>query len=273
MTIANTTVKQIFQGNGATVTFAIPFAFQSNSEIRVVLRDESVTPAVETLQTLTTHYTLDANPAANVVFVTAPPSTRKILIRRTMALTQGTNYADNDAFASDTPENDYDRLVILVQELRELVGRGLHFSESVASGHENLTLPDMLASRYLRVNSGGTGVEWVVDSYTPTVTASYASPQDVVAGTGIVRAGGSATIETIFIRGSGGAVDISANPQISAGTLVGQILFLVCTSDTNTVQLDDGNGLKLNGSALMEADSTIMLQWYNSLWNEISRKI
>jgi hypothetical protein len=49
------------------------------------------------------------------------------------------------------------------------------------------------------------------------------------------------------IQGSPGAVDITANPQIAAGT-DGEILILIGQSNTNTVQLhDDGTGLQLNG--------------------------
>lgn len=68
----------------------------------------------------------------------------------------------------------------------------------------------------------------------------------IVAGTGIVS-----IINTIVrVAGSGGAVDITANPQIEAGA-DGQILIVQGTNDTNTVTLDDGTGLALCGGVSM----------------------
>lgn len=63
-----------------------------------------------------------------------------------------------------------------------------------------------------------------------------------------VTDGGGVTPEAanLLIVGAGGAVDITANPQIAAGS-AGQILELTGQSDTNTVKLDDGTGLVLAG--------------------------
>jgi hypothetical protein len=76
----------------------------------------------------------------------------------------------------------------------------------------------------------------------------------------------------IFISTSGGAVTVTANPQISAGTKVGQELRLVGTSDTNYVILNDGNGLSLNGQILIKNKVSIDLWWDGAVWNENDRK-
>lgn len=108
---------------------------------------------------------------------------------------------------------------------------------------------------------------WVnIDS--KLVTGSRASPTAVVAGTGVVA---STVNEIKYIQGSGGAVDISANPQISAGTFVGQELTLVGRSDTNTVLLEHGDGLELNGSCTLIAGSMIKLVYDGTMWTEESR--
>ena len=91
------------------------------------------------------------------------------------------------------------------------------------------------------------------------------------ATTDITAAGGiTATKPIMHIQGSGGAVDITANPQIAAGTS-GQILILEGTSDTNTVQLDNGNGLHLHGDAILGDDDIIVLYQGTSEWEEITR--
>src|SRR5690606_13448825 len=79
-TISNTDVRQLYTGNGSNTDFAIPFDFASTSEIKVYVRDTSVTPATETLQTISTDYTLVGGPPVTTVrFNTAPAATDKVL--------------------------------------------------------------------------------------------------------------------------------------------------------------------------------------------------
>lgn len=79
--------------------------------------------------------------------------------------------------------------------------------------------------------------------------------------------------QKIYVQGDGGAIDITANPQIQAGTIDGQEMILVGRSDTNTVLLEDGNGLSLNGSCLLGSNVTITLSWDTSVWVEVSRSL
>jgi len=67
-----------------------------------------------------------------------------------------------------------------------------------------------------------------------------------------ITAGGGITVTNSLMRvqGSGGAVDITANPQIAAGT-DGEIVIIQGVSDVNTVKLDDGTGLALCGGVSM----------------------
>jgi len=105
----------------------------------------------------------------------------------------------------------------------------------------------------------------------PAITGTRAAPSSIVAGTGIAFTG-TKWFNTWFIQGSGGAVDVSANPQIAAATSVGQQLRLIGRDDTNTVQLDDGTGLSLNGSWYAFADSVLGLVWDGTNWVEEYRK-
>src|SRR4029079_304424 len=65
------------------------------------------------------------------------------------------------------------------------------------------------------------------------VTGSRGTPQNITAAGGIAPAG--KWEEVIFVQGNGGAIDITANPQIAAGTVVGQTLMLIGRSSTNTL--------------------------------------
>lgn len=101
-----------------------------------------------------------------------------------------------------------------------------------------------------------------------SVSGTRASPNNIVAGTGITA---TTTNQIQFVQGSGGAVDITANPQISAGTTVGQLIQLVGRSNTNTLKLDHGTGLVMNGSCTLAEDSTIQFLWDGTNWVEVSR--
>ena len=105
-----------------------------------------------------------------------------------------------------------------------------------------------------------------------TVENSFASPYAVSAGTPIPFVAGTKRIKK-YIQGSGGAVTVTASPRIQAGTIEGQELILVGSSDTNTVSLDTGNGTVKNGLDVMVANSVTVYNWDNgqAVWIEVSR--
>jgi hypothetical protein len=87
----------------------------------------------------------------------------------------------------------------------------------------------------------------------------------------ITAAGGITVTKPIMhIQGDGGAVIVTANPQIAAGT-AGQILILEGKSDANTVELNNGNGLNIHGKAVLGDDDIIILYQGSSTWEEITR--
>lgn len=105
----------------------------------------------------------------------------------------------------------------------------------------------------------------------PAITGSRASPTAVTAGGGVTFSGSNYD-NVAFIQGSGGAVTVTANPQIAAGSSVGQKLLLIGRSATNTVTIADGTGLSLNGTAVLGLDSIIGLIWDGTNWAESFRR-
>lgn len=101
------------------------------------------------------------------------------------------------------------------------------------------------------------------------VTGSTGTPQSITAAGGITSTA-AVPFQTQFIKGSGGAVTVTAAAQISAGTVVGQIMYLIGADDTNTVTLSDGTGLSLNGSRTLANNSALTLMWNGSIWSEIA---
>lgn len=91
---------------------------------------------------------------------------------------------------------------------------------------------------------------------------------NITAATGITAAMLSADMR--YTGDSG--IDITANPQIADGT-DGQQISIVGLSDSNTLTLDDGDGLTLSGQMILGGGDVITLRYIGSLdtWIEISR--
>lgn len=103
--------------------------------------------------------------------------------------------------------------------------------------------------------------------YANSLTFTTKSTQDVTAAGGIVFTG-----SYVAVQGDGGAINITANPQISGGVL-GKFLVVEGKSDTNTLTLDDGDGLQLSGgmSFTMGAGDSILFVYNGTVWIELSR--
>lgn len=74
-----------------------------------------------------------------------------------------------------------------------------------------------------------------------------------------------------FIKGLAGAVTNTANPRISPGTSVGQELVLTGCSDTDTVTIPDGQGVKQNGDVVLKNGDVIAYFWDSADWKEMYR--
>lgn len=116
------------------------------------------------------------------------------------------------------------------------------------------------------LGSGGVGGGALV------VTGSRSSPSTItVAGLTYDTSGGSR--QMWFITGdTTTGTDITANPQISVGSTVGQELILVARDGTRPVKFEDGNGLSLNGEWYGGEDSILGLFWDSSAWVEMFRR-
>ena len=116
-----------------------------------------------------------------------------------------------------------------------------------------------------------------------TTAVNTATVYTIAAATGVDSLGQSTDLESrdgthyhnyMRIVSDGGAVDITANPQIVTGT-DGYRLTLVGTSNTDTVQIDHGTGVSLSGEVsivLTEGDKlTLVYNDSSSSWAETSR--
>lgn len=102
------------------------------------------------------------------------------------------------------------------------------------------------------------------------VSGTSGSPNNITAAGGITFTAGTQRMLQ-FIQGNGGDIDITANPQIQAGTIVGQEFKIIGRNSSQRVLIEDGNGLALKSKFNMGANDEIDLVWNGSLWVETSR--
>lgn len=159
MTVANTTVRQLYTADGIQTTFAIPFAFISGdaeSETKVYTVDAE---GVKTLKSINTDYTLDpsGDDPTNVIFVLAPDD--DVLVTRLLPLTQIIDYINTGKFKAESHELGMDRVVLMIQQLAEQLGDTLQINVR-DDGSLDLELPPVVADSVLAVNEAGDGFEW-----------------------------------------------------------------------------------------------------------------
>ncbi len=160
MTLATTTNRVQYTGNGVTTVFSFPYRFLLDADIKVYKR-LIASPYTETLQVITTDYTLSGAGGAsggNVTMVTAPSSSYYLVIVRDPSPTQSADYTANDAFPSSSHENALDRQALGLQAVRDILRRVL--LQPIGSQSLDLEMPEpflALAGQVLGVNALGTG--------------------------------------------------------------------------------------------------------------------
>jgi hypothetical protein len=148
MTISNTSIKNVYSGNGVATVFAFTFPIAAETELEVYLLESGFL----TLKTLTTDYTIAGvgNPSGgSVTFVTPPPTVAGgsdiVLVRRT-PLTQLADYIEGDSFPAETHEAALDKLTKIAQEHSEALSRAAQLPINSSEDLETLTQAILLVA-------------------------------------------------------------------------------------------------------------------------------
>lgn len=173
MTISSSTRKAgPFSGNGVTTAFPFTFKVFAASDIRVV---KTSALNVETTLTLTTHYTVSLNadqdndPGGTVTYASLATGT-KLTIVGALSELQPTDITNGGGFFPRVIENALDRMVVYVQQLREVVNRAIQFPVSDAAGSVSLPVASARANKALIFDADG-GVTVSTSDYNDQVAA------------------------------------------------------------------------------------------------------
>jgi len=251
MSVSSTTTKVSASGNGSTAGFNYTFKIFADSEMQVIIRAST---GVETIKTLSTHYNVSGagNDSGGTVTFTSgniPASGETVVLRRNLALTQGTDYVENDPFPAESHEDGLDRLTMITQGLQEQLDRSFKVSKSnsittpeftdAASARaskalgfssdgntlavvDSIILPTSLSSaggKMIRVNSGETAYEFQTPAQVFTNLLATES-------NGIIAHAGSGSAEPRTITGTSNEITlangdgVSGNPTVSIPSAV-----------------------------------------------------
>lgn len=191
MTVATSTARIVYNGNGSTTAFSFPYYFLEDSHLEVIIQSSA---GVETVQTITTHYTVSgAGEAAGgtVTMVTAPATGAKLIIQRNVPATQTTEFPPNDRLPAASLERAVDKLTMLVQQLAG--GFGLS---------RVLTLFDGDTDGSGRYNANGNRIADMADGTDDDDAATVGQVEDLVAAVG----GSGSGVSPVEYSGTGDGV-------------------------------------------------------------------
>lgn len=217
MTIASEDARSgPYNGNGSTTVFAYDFKALDQAHLVVTLKNSL---GVETVQTITTHYSVSGvgdEGGGNVTMVTPPASGQTLTITRSVPLTQGVDLQNRGGVQPNTLETAYDRLTQISQDTREVQQRTVKFPvSSLLSGIE---MPGTATSNaVISWNSSGTAL---VNGPTST-EISNAESNATAAAASASAASASATLASQWATKTDGQVastDYSSKAWAIGGT-------------------------------------------------------
>jgi hypothetical protein len=115
-TVPSAVTRAAYVGNDVTTVFSAPFNFFDDTDLDVILVND--TTAVETVQILTTNYTVTGGDGStgSVTMLVAPPTGTTLVIERNVPFTQEIDLEPNDPFPAEVTEEGFDRSVMLAQQ-------------------------------------------------------------------------------------------------------------------------------------------------------------
>lgn len=139
MTVASTSNRVDYTGNGSTTVFSFSFRIFEAADLVVTKAD---TNGVETTLVLNTDYTVTgagSYTGGNVTLSTALTNGHALTIQRVLDITQETDLRNQGQFFAETHEDVFDRMVMIGQQLQEQIDRAAKLPVTNTTDAEELT--------------------------------------------------------------------------------------------------------------------------------------
>lgn len=168
MTVLTTLSKVRQDGDGISTSFPFTFKVFSDDDLKVI---EIVKATGAESVVSSADYTVSLNTGGeggSVVFDTAPANTVEILVKRELDVTQEIDFPRGSNFPEESVENGYDKAIMLIQEITEVLSRAILFSEG--SELSSLDFPVPVANKALLWDATGEGLTNSADDFNDIVT-------------------------------------------------------------------------------------------------------
>lgn len=266
MTVAAAAAKAgPYTGNDVTSSFAFSFKVFADADIRVV--ETVIATEVETNLVLNTNYTVsrnadqDNNPGGAITYkvggvTTALPSTKKLTIVGDFDYEQPTDIPNGGPFFASVVENAFDRVTMLVKQLKERVDRSLSLSVSTEATAE---LPVPSANALIGWNSAADGLQ----NYAGTSALVSTAMEPVVAAASLAAGraalGSGTTGDALFLAATaaaaratlgasqygGSSADVASASTLDLSGVTGLLVRVTGTTAVTAVTLNAGQAVVL----------------------------
>lgn len=173
MTIAANDRRYEYPGNGtAAGPFTGPKLFDADHLLAYIVND---TTGASTALIEGSDFTLEGVGLAqsSVTLSAAHASGTTLLLLRTVPYVQDTSIRNLGKFFPEIHEDAFDKIVQMIQQLADLVGRSPAFAETVLTSDLSLSLPAPVGNSFWKWNADGTAITFVQQvEYDPGVIAS-----------------------------------------------------------------------------------------------------
>lgn len=216
MTISTTASRISYNGNGVTVAFSFPYRFLTNADLVVIRVAAS---GAETTLVLGTDYTVagaDDDAGGTVTCTTAPASGTRLVIYRSVAITQEVDYITGDSFPAETHERALDRLTMVAQQLQDAVDRSAKLPETSTAD------ADALVADLIRLADSADNIDTVatniVDIQNAEENADAAATSAAAAASSASAASSSASTASTAATNAGNSATAAATSATSAAS-------------------------------------------------------
>lgn len=194
MSIATTINKIQYVSTGTETEFPIPFAYAETADIYAKTLKDGV-------ENDFTGFTISVSSSSTTAILSeALPSGVEILFYRKTAVTQDSNYIENEELSAEQLESDFDKGVLIDQELGEQIDRCVRVSEMTSVEQIDLTLPAPVAGRGIKWNADADG--FVNSTYDLDTLGDQAAASAQIASTKAGEAASSAALSRTWAIGS-----------------------------------------------------------------------
>lgn len=281
MTLASTTNRLSYTGNGSTKTYSYTFKIFDETDLNIFILN--TTTNAETELTLNTDYTVSgvgSSSGGSITLVDADQvwldgsgyllAGYKLTIRRVVGLTQETDIRNQGAYYPEIHEDQFDKMVMMSQQQQDDLDRSMKLPNSIAGSLFNTELPaGMVGTNGVVLMTNATGDGFEVGPTADNITAAQGYSVAAATAKGLAEA---AQVAAETAQGLAETAQAAAE-LAQTGAETAQGLAEAAQGSSLTYADDAGfvssQGSATNGDRYYNTTSHVIRYYSNGAWSNI----